>query len=723
MIKRISITFTCLLMFCCFSAEVYSEDTPFSKVISSWSKYKEPKRKDIKLALNRKEKEYQNIVFDPSKEYKRRLERKDFNQIVVTPDRTKESILDISREVIVITEEDIARSNTNYITQLIQDRTGVVVSDYLGNPKGVVVDVRGFGETSNSNLLVLIDGRRTNQVDLSGVDWAQIDINSIKRIEIVPGPGTVMYGDNASSGVINIITKKGKEKNEPTVTIGGELGSYKYKKAYVTANGSLDHLDAFFSYSHQETEGYRSNNDYWSNDFFGKVNIHPSDMFNLDLSIGHHRDKYGMPGALYPMDIQNIGLRGTTHPDDRASTNETFFTFNPEFKFDIGSNACSFSIFNSYKDRRAKGLNVVTGFWGGEYETVHHIRTYELRPKFKVSFSKNNIENKFVVGIDYFNAKDAVLSGNRIGSQQDKVDIIKQALGIYGMDSMKFREKFLINLGIRGEWADYSFEQEKLVSNSDSKKIKEAAITLGCGYKYNEASQVYFNYSRSFRLPNTEEYYQNKGVFWGMPYGGLNTDIKHQQSNNFEVGVRDNTIDGVYLSCNFFLMDIKNEIYFDPTTFKNSNYEPKTRHYGVEMEGRVDLLDGMLRPYAALTLQKSYFKGGTYNKNEVPFVSKVKFAGGLIFTPIENLNFNISCNYVGSRYLISDQKNIAPKLKGHIVWNTAVDYQFKYFKIWLAVRNFFDKKYYAYGVSNSSGVQTFYPAIDRVVEFGLSCEF
>ena len=86
---------------------------------------------------------------------------------------------------------------------MVQDRSGVVVSDYLGNPKAVVVDVRGFGETSLSNVLVLVDGRRTNQVDLSGVDWAQIDITTVERIEILRGPATVLYGDNAFGGAIS----------------------------------------------------------------------------------------------------------------------------------------------------------------------------------------------------------------------------------------------------------------------------------------------------------------------------------------------------------------------------------------------------------------------------------------------------------------------------------------------------------------------------------------
>ena len=83
---------------------------------------------------------------------------------------------------------------------------------YVFNPQGIIfgktaqVDIRGFGDTSVSNTLVLVDGRRTNQIDISGVDWAQIDVNSIDRIEVTRGGQSVLYGDNAAGGVINIIT-------------------------------------------------------------------------------------------------------------------------------------------------------------------------------------------------------------------------------------------------------------------------------------------------------------------------------------------------------------------------------------------------------------------------------------------------------------------------------------------------------------------------------------
>ena len=60
---------------------------------------------------------------------------------------------------------------------------------------------------ATQNTLILIDGRRQNDFDLSGVQWASIPLPMIERIEILRGTGAVLYGDNASAGVVNIVTR------------------------------------------------------------------------------------------------------------------------------------------------------------------------------------------------------------------------------------------------------------------------------------------------------------------------------------------------------------------------------------------------------------------------------------------------------------------------------------------------------------------------------------
>jgi iron complex outermembrane receptor protein len=121
-------------------------------------------------------------------------------EVVVTATRDTQEIRKIPANVTVITKDEIEQSNSKTVVDLLRNEADVVVRDFYGNGKTASVDIRGFGETGTLNTLVLIDGRRVNEIDLSGVDWSQISLDQVERIEIVRGSGTVLYGDNAIEG-------------------------------------------------------------------------------------------------------------------------------------------------------------------------------------------------------------------------------------------------------------------------------------------------------------------------------------------------------------------------------------------------------------------------------------------------------------------------------------------------------------------------------------------
>ena len=179
------------------------------------------------------------------------------DEVVVTATRDAEEIRKIPANVTVITQEGIEQSNSQNVVDLLKDQVDVVVRDFYGNGKTASVDIRGFGETGTLNVLVLVDGRRVNDIDLSGVDWTQIPLDQVERIEIVRGSGSVLYGDNATGGVINIITKRPEKPFSAQAE--GVAGSYGYYKGGASAGGKWGPLSAIFSASYQDTDGYREN--------------------------------------------------------------------------------------------------------------------------------------------------------------------------------------------------------------------------------------------------------------------------------------------------------------------------------------------------------------------------------------------------------------------------------------------------------------------------------
>src|SRR6266702_7781102 len=112
----------------------------------------------------------------------------------------------------VITAEEIAHSPAQTVQEIIAQTPGVQLTTLFGGVNGAQtnVDIRGFGAFATANTLILINGRRLNDIDMAGVDLSTIPRDSIERIEITRGnSGAVLYGDNAVGGVINIVTKTG----------------------------------------------------------------------------------------------------------------------------------------------------------------------------------------------------------------------------------------------------------------------------------------------------------------------------------------------------------------------------------------------------------------------------------------------------------------------------------------------------------------------------------
>ena len=127
-------------------------------------------------------------------------------------------------------------------------------------------------------------------------DLSLIDLNTIDHIEVIQGAGTVLYGDNATGGVINIITKKGRQNTKPSVTLTSEVDSYKGNKDGMSLSGGLGQLTYQFDYDRQQSNNYRTYNNYWANDFDTRLNYNPTDIFGVDFSQGYHLDRYRLPG-------------------------------------------------------------------------------------------------------------------------------------------------------------------------------------------------------------------------------------------------------------------------------------------------------------------------------------------------------------------------------------------------------------------------------------------
>lgn len=124
--------------------------------------------------------------------------------------------------IYVITQEDIRRSGLDSVPELFRLVPGIHVGKVGSNLWSI--SIRGlFPSRANNKALVMIDGRAIYSPSFGGVYWdvQDVPLEIIDRIEVVRGPGGMLWGANAVNGVINIITKKAEETQGGTLTLGG----------------------------------------------------------------------------------------------------------------------------------------------------------------------------------------------------------------------------------------------------------------------------------------------------------------------------------------------------------------------------------------------------------------------------------------------------------------------------------------------------------------------
>ncbi len=144
----------------------------------------------------------------------------ELNEIVVTATRIDSPILQSPDLVTVVTAADLTSSGAADLADALARQAGVVVNDYGPQGQGKTVSIRG---STDSQVLVLLDGIRLNSSFDGYVDLSRIPVADIDHVEIVQGGASSLWGTGAVGGVINIITKKSEQ---PQISLDVTNGSY-----------------------------------------------------------------------------------------------------------------------------------------------------------------------------------------------------------------------------------------------------------------------------------------------------------------------------------------------------------------------------------------------------------------------------------------------------------------------------------------------------------------
>ncbi len=629
-------------------------------------------------------------------------------EVVVTASRQAEAVNRVPAHVTVIDAQMIEQSTAQNVPEVLS-LFGMHVNDIAGNKRSYQVDLRGFGENAGSNLLVMVDGRRINMADLSGTDWTLIPLERIARIEVIRGSrASVLYGDNATGGVINIITKEG---DVTEIRAALEYGSYDTHRGAAGVGGTSGIVSYDITGSFLKSDGYRDNSDTEAKDIGATFRIDPTETIALNLSAGYHKDDTSMPGALRQSDLDAGRRRTETKtPDNFADTEdyyvkaggEIFFLTDDAFRLDATYRKRTVSQFASF-------------FGGGSFRGDSDVDTITVSPQLMFQEQFGQVSNRIIFGVDLTKV-DADIKDTF--GQISKFE--KENWGYYIHDELGVTHNLSFSGGYRYDRSTFDlsttgFDFMMAPFRDDAKRtLDEEAYTLGVNYILGK-SKFYVSYGKSFRYPLLDEFFNyNEFMF--------NPDLRPQTSRNWEVGTEYRMTDHLVLAANLFHLKTKNEIFLDPVSYTNINLDGDTLRQGIEAQ----LTYRTPRWYAGTSYRYTHAKieDGIYDDARIPNVPEHTAGAHLGYRFDFGLLVGFDGIYVGERFFISDFENAFEKQKAYTVVNAKLEYAWHQLMFFVNFNNIFNETYTSYGVLGLFPTEpAYYPSPEFNVLAGVRAHF
>ena len=242
--------------------------------------------------------------------------------VVITATRFPDAKRDLPVGVTLISADDLKKSASSNLGEILAQFGLVHIRDSTGSPSPQV-DLRGFGITGDQNTLILVDGIRLSDNELSTAQLASIPLESIERIEIVRGGGAVLYGSGASGGTINVITRR-MQPGEARGYGVARAGGYGTRELRAGFRRMEDNLGVSLDVSNENTDGYRRNNEFRQTNVAGMLEAQGEGV-RAYLRVALGRQDAHLPGALTEAQIaadprQAGAFLSTANRDDDTVT-------------------------------------------------------------------------------------------------------------------------------------------------------------------------------------------------------------------------------------------------------------------------------------------------------------------------------------------------------------------------------------------------------------------
>ena len=652
----------------------------------------------------------------------------EFNPVVVYGAGFGEPVEQALPQTEVISNVQIRKSGLNTVGDILEKVGNVYMRQDLSGNMNTSPDIRGYGATASNNTVILIDGVKISQNEQAPARIWNVPVEAIDHIEIIRGSSSVLYGEGATSGVINIITNKQKD-NIGVVSVGaGSYGTYT-TNAYASKN--LDNLKISVFGKTVNSNGYRDQSS--SNLRSGGINLDYQVQNNLLLGFKYGEDKNYtlLPGYLtltkYAQNPTQAQSALTSLYNDQAvnSTGRGKLTSaylkyresDSEYLLDVSRRDSSTDYFNTswyeddlYKSRQdainAKvklsnfllqsntaifGMGAAHSYRNNSSNALENASWYQLAGLASIGFTSQNSNAYFVQDDWKLTDIDRVTVGYR-------------------------KEYFRQNASSIGTDLNYATPYTQLQSGKNDLNAYEFQYSRELSKGINN----YIKFGQSYRLPNVDDLSGHCGYQLSCSTGLI---LNPQVNKDLEVGSVYNVgSNRGYLK--LYRSIITNEILFDKSSSGELGYNvnvPKSKRQGVEVSNSYKY-NNDLSVNSSVNLIDAVFLTDTFgamtgvNGKRISGTPNYVLGLGFDYSIDAHNALSWKTRVVGNQYSQGDNANLY-KLGSYSVTDLSYRWSEKNWSLTANVNNIFDKKYFDTSIlaaSNSSArPYVVYPNFNR----------
>jgi outer membrane receptor protein involved in Fe transport len=507
-------------------------------------------------------------------------------EIVVTPERRPEVRSRIPAATAVLTSTEVERRPAETLPEVLELLPGVhVLFDQAVGAMPMVSSRGFFGAGEADYVQLLINGVPAADVESGVADWASMQAAEIERIEALRGPGSSLYGDTAMGGVVQIFTRQPLGRGRASVA----AGSSETLLASAGHHASIRNVGLGLSGSGLRTSGFRANSAARQGSLHASVGWPASDSrWGVEVyALSRQRREPG-PLTVAELDVDRFAshsmFRFDREDTDKARAAITYRRTAGSSQYQLRVHAQNretervrtLLLAAGVGDRSLRGISTLATTFSGEAgTTVELIGETELQINSGLEISQERLDTNY----------QPVSNSGVIDQRTALLEARRQRAGGFGSLGWAVSNRVRISSGLR--W-DYITDRVRDADQGLSHVAwsPRMGVNVLAGPIDGRPLSVFVQTARAFKAPTVDQLFDPHPFpdFRGGTFQISSDTLEPQRAWNIEAGISQ-SLARLRWDIVAYRMTVRNEIDFDPLTFRYGNIG-RSRHSGVEVGSR-----------------------------------------------------------------------------------------------------------------------------------------